>query len=319
MEGARLSYLYITGDGRSGSTLLGQILNNLPDFNFVGEFRHVFSDFFDLYTANYPCGCGRLFHDCEFWRMVIEGAFGRFENIDRKALANCNFTVARERFTPFLMLFNRQPSEFFSSKWRRGFEHVMLPMLRSIVRASGKNVIVDSSHEPSQALVLARLPQIQLKVLHLVRDSRAVAFSSTRTKLAFDSGRMRMYLPRKGAVMSAFGWSWRNLWAARIARLRRDSIQYARLRYEDLIRTPAEALARTLAQLGFPAQDFSFLNGATVKLGGNHALSGNTVKFNSGTVTLRLDDEWRRAMEQRDKRIVTLLTLPLMRHFGYSV
>jgi len=316
MEGTSLSYVYITGEGRSGSTLLGQMLNNLPDFNFVGEFRHLF---YERYGANYPCGCGRLFRDCEFWQSVIDGAFGSFERIDREALASCNFAVARERFTPMLMLFNRLPCEFFSDKWRRAFAGVMLPLCRAVARASGKNVIVDSSHEPSQALVLARLPQIQLKILHLVRDSRAVAFSSTRTKLAFDSGRVRMYLPRKGSVTSALGWSWRNLWASRIARLRRNGITYARLRYEDMIRAPAEALAGTLTRLGFPAQDFSFINGATVKLGSNHAISGNTVKFNSGAVTLRVDDEWQRAMAERDKRMVTLLTRPLMRHFGYTL
>jgi hypothetical protein len=246
---------------------------------------------------------------------VVEDAFGSFENIDRQALADCNFTVGRERFTPFLMLFNRQPPEFFSSKWRRAFEHVMLPLVRSIARVSGKNVIVDNSHQPSQALVLARLPDIQLKILHLVRDSRAVAFSNARTKPASDSGRARMHFPVKGAVSSALGWSWRNFWASR---LKRDSLQYARLRYEDLIRTPAESLARTLAQLGFPAQDFSFINGATVKLGGNHAFSSNTVKFKSDAVTLRLDDEWRDAMAHRDQQMVTLLTRPLMRHYGYA-
>jgi len=318
VEGGKLSYLYVAGEGRSGSTILGQILNQLPDFTFVGEIRHLF---YDLYIADYlnPCGCGRLFRDCEFWRKVVGDAFGSFENIDRQALADCNYTVGRERFTPFLMLFNRQPPEFFSSKWRDAFEHVMLPLVRSIARVSGKNVIVDNSHQPSQALVLARLPDIQLKILHLVRDSRAVAFSNARTKPASDSGRARMHFPVKGAVTSALAWSWRNFWAARIAGLSRNGLQYARLRYEDLIRSPADALARTLAQLGFPAQDFSFINGTTLKLGGNHALSGNTVKFNSGTVTLRLDDEWRHVMAQRDQRMVTLLTQPLMRQFGYSL
>ena len=316
MPGSGIRYVYIAGEGRSGSTLLGQILNNLPDFHFVGEFRHLF---YEPYGANYPCGCGKLFRDCGFWRGVMEAAFGSFEGIDCEALATCNFTVARERFTPMLMLFNRAPAEFFSSRWRRAFEDIILPLCRAIARVSGKNVMVDSSHEPSQALVLARLPGIKLKVLHLVRDSRAVAFSSMRTKLTFDCGGERTYFPRKSPVTSALGWDWRNLWASRIAHLKRNSIAYARLRYEDLIRTPAEALAGTLTRLGFPAQDLSFIDGATVKLGINHALSGNTVKFNSGAVTLRMDDEWRHAMAQRDKRITTLLTLPLLRRFGYAV
>src|SRR5208282_4953843 len=39
VEGGKLSYLYVAGEGRSGSTILGQILNQLPDFTFVGEVR----------------------------------------------------------------------------------------------------------------------------------------------------------------------------------------------------------------------------------------------------------------------------------------
>src|ERR1019366_1995765 len=110
-------------------------------------------------------------------------------------------------------------------------------LYRAIRQVAGKSVVVDSSREASQALVLARIPDIDLKVLHLVRDSRAVAFSylrrkpqfrddnpsqhrkpvltsSASRKLAFDEDGIQRILPRRGAVASALLWTWRNAWAS---------------------------------------------------------------------------------------------------------
>jgi len=315
VDASRLTCVYIAGDGRSGGTLLGQMLNGLDDFVYAGELRLIWQEAF---ADNEPCGCGQRFRDCQFWRKVIESIFGGFDRVDLPALLKSHLSVARERFTPLLILFNRAPSEFFGTGQRRAFEDVMLRLCRAIVQVSGRKVIVDSSRHPSQALVLARIPQIELKVIHLVRDSRAVAFSYSRKKLQFDTGSRRKYLRSNGTIGSAIEWDWRNLWASGISHLRRNGIKYALLRYEDLIRTPAEAVKETLARLGMGDRDLSFIKGTTVELAGNHAISGNSVKFKSGAVTLRLDDEWQHAMEQRDRRIVTLLTRPLMRHFGYA-
>src|SRR5208337_3637462 len=128
---------------------------------------------------------------------------------------------------------------------------------------AGKSAVVDSSHEASQALVLARIPSIDLRVLHIVRDSRAVAFSNSRRKpqfrsdnasqhrkvvralsasrsLAFDKDGIQRILPRRGAVASALVWTWRNAWASAIHHLGRRRVPYTRLRYEDLMRDPRE-------------------------------------------------------------------------------
>ena len=163
-----------------------------------------------------------------------------------------------------LMLLNRVPAELLGSKLPPAYEDALSRLYRAIREVAGKSVVVDSSRELSQALVLARIPSIDLRVLHLVRDSRAVAFSNSRrkpqfrddngsqhrkpvltssasSKLAFDEDGIQRILPRRGAVESALIWTWRNAWASAIPRLRRRrKIPYARLRYEDLVRDPRE-------------------------------------------------------------------------------
>ena len=42
---------------------------------------------------------------------------------------------------------------------------------------SGRSVVIDSSKDPSYAYVLARAPEIDLRVAHTIRDSPAVAYS----------------------------------------------------------------------------------------------------------------------------------------------
>ena len=338
MEASRV--IYIAGDGRSGGTLLGQILDGLSDSVYVGELRNIWHEGFE---QNEPCGCGERFRHCEFWRAVVEKAFGSFERLDARAMLNMHRSLARERYIPMLMLLNRVPAELLGSKLPRAYEDALSRLYRAICQVAGKSVVVDSSREVSQALVLARIPGIDLRVLHLVRDSRAVAFSNSRRKpqfrgdnasqhrkpvltssasstLAFDEDGTTRILPRQGAVTSALVWTWRNASASGIPHLRRRrKIPYARLRYEDLVRDPREAIGRALDALELGRPDLSMIDGTYVKLGVNHAISGNPVKFNSGGVDLRIDDEWRRAMRERDRRTVTLITSQLMRRYGYTI
>ncbi len=338
METSRV--VFIAGEGRSGGTLLGQILDGLSDLVYVGELRNIWHEALE---QNEPCGCGKRFRNCEFWRTVVEKAFGSFERLDLRAMLNMCRSVARERYTPLLMLLNRVPADLLGSKLPPAYEDALSRLYRAICQVAGKSIVVDSSRELSQALVLARIPSIDLRVLHLVRDSRAVAFSNSRRKpqfrgdkasqhrkpvstssasstLAFDEDGTTRILPRRGAVESALVWIWRNAWASAIPRLRRRrKIPYARLRYEDLVRDPREAIEGALDQLELGRPDLSMIHGTCVKLGVNHAISGNPVKFNSGGIGLRIDDEWRGAMRERDRRTVTLITSQLMRRYGYTI
>jgi hypothetical protein len=337
METSRV--VYIAGEGRSGGTLLGQILDGLSDLVYVGELRNIWHEALE---QNDPCGCGERFRNCEFWRAVIEKAFGSFERLDVREMLNMHRSMARERFTPMLMLLNRVPADLLGSKLPRAYEDTLSRLYRSISEVAGKSVVVDSSREPSQALVLARIPSIDLRVLHLVRDSRAVAFSYSRRKaqfpndngsqrrkpvltssasrtLEFDEDGVQRILRRQGAVASALWWNWRNAWISGIPHLRRRRIPYTRLRYEDLVQDPRNAIAGVFEQLELGEADLSLIDGPNVKLRVNHAISGNPVKFNSGGIALRIDDEWRRAMRERDRKAVGVITGRLMRQYGYSI
>ncbi len=50
-----------------------------------------------------------------------------------------------------------------------------------------------------------------------------------------------------------------------------------------------------------------------------HSVSGNPDRFQEGIVELRSDDEWKRLMRARDRRVVTTTTWPLLLRYAYPI
>ena len=65
------------------------------------------------------------------------------------------------------------------------------------------------------------------------------------------------------------------------------------------------------------SEEFGFVSKGRVRLAVNHTVMGNPVRMHLGTLQLHLDDEWRSAMSSRQRTIVSFLTRPLLRRYGY--
>ena len=81
-------------------------------------------------------------------------------------------------------------------------------LYRAIRQVGGDAIVVDSSKHASTAFLLRRVPSVRLRVVHLVRDSRGVAFSllkKIRRPETLDGALMFRASPwRAGAEWSAF-------------------------------------------------------------------------------------------------------------------
>ncbi len=66
------------------------------------------------------------------------------------------------------------------------------------------------------------------------------------------------------------------------------------------------------------AGPLEFIQGDRATVGVNHAIDGNPVKFRSGVIEIRPDEEWRTAMDAHYRRLVTVLTWPLLRYYRYT-
>ena len=111
-----------------------------------------------------------------------------------------------------------------------------------------------------------------------------------------------------------------DIWnVAAAARRRHGRDRYLRMRYEDFVLRPKEAVERILALLGHDGAATPFVDEQTVVLERNHSFSGNPVRLETGPVTISADAEWLDRLGWRHRALVTLITLPLLRHFGYPL
>jgi Sulfotransferase domain len=304
----RVNVLYIAGWGRSGSTLLDRILGQIPNFVSVGEVREMWRS---GCVENRDCGCGRPFSQCPFWKEVGIVAFGGWSDVPIEEVIRLRYRLDRAWMTPLLGL-PVKPSSVGRDIER--YVDFLTRLYQGIHIVSGAKVIIDSSNLASHALLLRMIPGINLKVAHLVRDSRGVAYSWTKAITRHITEEETTYLPRYNAMASSLRWTMYNSLASSLHRFR---LGERTIRYEDLMKAPAEEVRKLAEFAGSPSSDLSFIDDRTVRLDVGHTVDGNSMRFALGDVPLRTDEEWRGKMRPVDKATVTALTLPLLARYGY--
>ena len=300
--------LYVTGFGRSGSTILDNLLGQVSGLFSAGELCYVWDQGL---LGGGLCGCGAPILECEVWGKVFGGEPMR--EVDAREMARLEKAGTRTRHLP-LMLVPRGRATVASRL--KGYPKNLGTFYREIRRITGARVIVDSSKSPVYGYVLGGIPGVELYVVHLVRDPRAAAYSWLRKKLQPDRGEfgyMDQHTPFKSSLM----WT---AWNAAAGLLwRRSRGRYLLLRYEDFVAAPRESLSRILNMVGEEDAGLPLVDGEGFELGVNHTVAGNPNRFKTGTVKLRADDEWKERMRFRDRALVTLLTLPGLVRLGYPV
>ncbi len=301
--------LYVGGWGRSGSTLLASMLDHLPGYVSVGELRYVWQGGAD---ANELCSCGKPFAECEFWQAVGERAFGGWDAVDVREVLELEATVLRHRNLPALIAPGLVPG--YADRLRR-YCDLTERLYAAIAEVAGARVVVDSTKNPPYAYFLRRVAGLDLRIVHLVRDSRGVVFSwmkkMVRPEITDGEVLFDEFSPGKAAVR----WTECNLAFELLRRLRTPT---QRVRYESLAADPAGQLRRVLDRFDPGDHDLSFLEGGEVEVGGDqHSVRGNPLRFAHGRQHVRVDDAWRTQMRVGTRRLVTAVTWPLLLTYGY--
>jgi Sulfotransferase family len=307
--GRRIPVLFIAGAARSGSTLLERAIGVHDGFCSLGELQFIWQRSFG---ENQLCGCGAPFHDCDFWRAVSYAAFGSEPaEVDELAARRLKHEVDSKRRIPSLVL--NPPGRMRQALGAYG--ELIERLYGSILDVAGARVVVDSSKDPRHGLVLSRLDCIDLHVVHLIRDPRAVAFSWRRKRARPEIHWRAQQMTRQPVRASAARWTTHN---AVGELLRATAGRYDRLRYEDFVTDPLGAVSQILAPYGCASAPPSGSPGELV-LERSHSVSGNPMRFDAGTLRVKLDDEWRAAMPRRDRFAVAAVTWPLLARYGYHL
>lgn len=313
----RLKVLFIGGLGRSGSTLVELLLNELPVAESVGETLHLWER---GALHNERCACGEPFLTCPRWRAVGDKAFGGWDNVDLEDVIGLRWSVDRSRRLPHIARAHR--TGLTSADQRRYLDHLVSVLEAASAVADHPGLLLESSKHLSTAALLALDDRIDLRVLHLVRDPRGVAYSWTkevaRPEAASNDGGTGELMPMYRPSRTALRWVTDNLGFQALG----HNVPTLRLRYEDVLTDPAAALVAVarLCDLDVDDLDLSFVAGDRATTSAEmHSVAGNPMRFGGSELTLRLDDAWRREFDRSKRRLVTAMTAPLLRRYGYPL
>jgi hypothetical protein len=170
----------------------------------------------------------------------------------------------------------------------------------AIAEREGVNLVVDSSKDPVRLKLLYIHAPCRFKVIHLVRDGRAVAASAHR---------------RTGMPIAAAARDWvrsnRNI---ELVLRTIPKAQQLRVRYEDLCDDPARELERICRFAGVP-YDHGML---TLRQRPSHEIPGNPMLFRTGERSIAKDERWRQELSPEEVRECERVLGRRNRRYGYE-
>lgn len=304
-----MKVLYIGGAGRSGSTLLELILGNTPGFVSVGEIR-----FWWEYMAEggIRCGCGALLGECPFWGDVQKRLLARNPELDILRLAMLARRLDRTHNLPAygrtLTARDAEVAELVAATDQ---------LYQAVWETGGGRIIVDSSKVPSHLYLLSQIAGLDLRLLQLVRDGRAVAYSWNKRhkkEPAAADGSARM--ARHSNLRAVLVWAIENSYVRRFGRaLPRTAV----MRYEDFAANPGPVLGQALQELGWPIPQLEALNQEAFYPQPTHSVGGNPLRFSRQALTVRPDTEWQEQMSPAAQKTLGLLFAPVFRRYHYAI
>jgi hypothetical protein len=164
-----------------------------------------------------------------------------------------------------------------------------------VAAASGAEIIVDSSHNRWRLLELEELGVVNLKVIYVIRDGRALLNSYSRKYKSLLVGFRRWFVPTLMGLLLR----------------RRVRSPWIIVRYEDLARDPAGCLKRIceFAGLQFEPGMIRYWEHQDLSVGGN--------RMRWQKKPIRLDERWRRELPFKTRALFAVLGGWLNLLYGY--
>lgn len=318
--------VYILAASHSGSTLLSMLLNAHPGIVTAGELKAVHIGG----PKNYRCSCHAPIGDCEFWRSVSEKMRGlghdfkiwqaetHYPEIDSRYVNGLLRPLHRGPTLEAL----RDAALQLSPTWRREFPEYLernADLVKSVAAASGSAVVVESSKIAVRLKFVLRMPEINVRVIRLLRDGRAVALTYMQPGEYADAkdaelrgGGFGNSEFHKSLKMQDAAHQWRrcNEEAEQILAGIPSSEQFS-TSYEEVCRNPTETLNKIFTFLGVPAMDSvdSFRSS-------EHHVIGNGMRLDTDN-RIQLDERWRTAHTEADLALFDSVAGSLNQRYGY--
>lgn len=264
------------------------------------------------------CACGQPVWSCEFWREV-----GRRTGLD------LGTAPMRSQLGRWQRALFKVTALFLGPRTTRGLAHFCPPFRReldaagncfkvyeSIAEITGTCVVIDSSKQIHQYLMLKTLKPARLRLVVLVRDGRAVAASMTRGRrretLARQLGtRRRMRAPEDVVLFRAAVRAWFvSTVGALLVLLLTVRTPKVMIRYEEFCSSPIRYTLWIAERLGVHRHMRPLDSTA-------HSIGGSPSRYTRGFGEIRLDNSWRERFGTMQAKNLSLPARLLQRVLGY--
>ena len=324
---ARPTVAYLLAPSHSGSTLLALLLASHPQVATVGELNLSAVDD----RQRYLCSCGTRLKDCDFWRQIASRMAARnvefdvlhpgtdFRHVNSGYVARLLRPLHRGRWLEA----GRDSALALSSAWRATYRRVQTrnaALVQAVADETGARVIVDSSKIGIRLKFLLRNPDIDVRVVRVVRDGRAVALTYTDPARYADASNPALRGGGTGGTreheklrMDAAAREWlRSHEEADALLAGLDPSRWMQVRYEAVCTETEDTLAQVFRFLGVdPAAPR-----VPFRQAGHHVV-GNGMRLDTSS-DIAVDERWRSLLTAVDQQVFDAVAGQRNRRFGYS-
>lgn len=300
----KIKVVYLTGFWFSGATILGRSLKSSNEAIYVGEIR-------DYWTKglkkNDLCSCGERFKSCNFWTRVTEEYISAFPTEDIGKVSNDLSELEKTKNYFKLRKFLKSKDDNHIRELLNTYLKHTEKLYEIISRVSGKDIIIDSSRLPGRLLALSFSTAIEIFPIYIIRDPRGVVNSLIKKDIR------RFGKVENSTFKHILTWNIKNL-------LSLDSINILNsndtlyLEYKNFTTNPAKVLEKIKKTLNC-SLNYEQENGkVSLFLEPGHVFTGNRSRHDAGKITIAEDTKWKSELSWQRKALVSVTSLPLLKH-----
>ncbi|WP_299659935.1 sulfotransferase [uncultured Psychromonas sp.] len=318
--------VYLAAASHSGSTMTAMLLGAHPDLCSVGELKAN-----NLGDKNsYLCSCKKLVNDCDFWL----GVTGKMAAKGHDFCISDAGTNIRTGATPFILrllkpLVRGSFIELFrdsllslSPVWRKNLPYLQKrnsDYVRSIAEQANVDTVVDSSKIGIRLKYLLRNPDLDIKVIWVVRDGRGVSlayknpseFADAKDPKLRGGGAGATQEHNRGVEVGAHEWVRCNQETeAVLATMPKEN--WMQVHYEDICNDTVKTLDKLFEFIGV-APSLKRLDFKTVE----HHVVGNGMRLDDSE-EIKLDDRWKQLLDKNELAIYHQVTGDYHQALGYT-
>jgi hypothetical protein len=322
-----LGLIYVLAASHSGSTLLAMLLGTHRDTCSVGELNA--GNIGD--PDRYRCSCGARIRECAFWQAVHDRMATRGTRFDITAAATDVRSGASAFERRLLRPLHRGPvlerlrdaALHLAPGWRRRLPEIRRRnrlLIQTVGELYDAQWVVDASKIGIRLKYLLRDPDLDVRVVHLVRDGRAVALTYRNPHEYADArdpqlrgGGAGTHRSHPVRTMRATAREWRRSnEEAQCILQGLDRSRWIEVRYEALCADVDGTLGRIFRH--FQLDPDRRLENFRERC--RHVI-GNGMRFDA-SLEVRCDERWRDVLTAHDLEEFDAVAGALNRRYGYA-